>query len=140
MSKPVDPREQARAQGVEALNRDFSRFDQVAKPQTYRLSESAAGDEEFDDEFRIRTCDLRDPRFAQELGAAMEEIGFAILTGHGIDPALFEQTEQAVRDFFEGTAEAERAPYTARRHGSVNQGYFALKETSIIHPDLVEGW
>ncbi len=30
--------------------------------------------------------------------------------------------------------------FRARRHGSVNQGYFPLKETSDIHPDLVEGW
>jgi isopenicillin N synthase-like dioxygenase len=138
-----------RERGVEALNREFSRFDQVEKTQTYRLSESAAGEEAFDEEFRIRTCDMADffhggeagrARFARELGLAMEEIGFAILTGHGIDPALFADTEQAVRELFEGTPEAERAPYTAKRHGSVNQGYFALKETSIIHPDLVEGW
>jgi isopenicillin N synthase-like dioxygenase len=30
--------------------------------------------------------------------------------------------------------------YHAQRQGSVNQGYFAMKETTIIHPDLVEGW
>ena len=30
--------------------------------------------------------------------------------------------------------------YRARRHGSVNQGYFPIKETSDIHPDLVLGW
>jgi len=138
-----------RDQGVQALNRDFSRFDQVTKEQTYRLSESAAGDEEFDDEFRIRTCDMSDwfyggdagrRRFANALGQAMEEIGFAILTGHGIDPALFERTDQAVRDFFEDIPMAERLPYLAKRHGSVNQGYFPIKETTIIHPDLVEGW
>ncbi|HEX7419017.1 MAG TPA: 2OG-Fe(II) oxygenase family protein, partial [Thermoanaerobaculia bacterium] len=28
----------------------------------------------------------------------------------------------------------------AQRHGSVNQGYFPIKETSNMHPDLVEGW
>jgi isopenicillin N synthase-like dioxygenase len=138
-----------RDQGVQALNRDFSRFDQVTKQQTYRLSESATGDEEFDDEFRIRTCDMSDwfhggepgrRRFADALGQAMEEIGFAILTGHGIDPVLFERTDHAVRAFFETVPMAERMPYVAKRHGSVNQGYFPLKETTIIHPDLVEGW
>ena len=36
-----------RERGVEALNRDFSRYDQVEKQQTYRLSESQQGDEEF---------------------------------------------------------------------------------------------
>ena len=30
--------------------------------------------------------------------------------------------------------------YHAARFGSVNQGYFPMKETTIIHPDLVEGW
>jgi isopenicillin N synthase-like dioxygenase len=138
-----------REQGVEASNRDFSRFDQVVKPQTYRLSESTAGDEEFDHEFVIRTCDMTEyfhggeagrQRFSAALGAAMEEIGFAILVGHGVDTALFEKTEQAVRSFFETIPMAERAPYIAKRHGSVNQGYFPLKETTIIHPDLVEGW
>ena len=145
MSSTRDQREH----GVEALNRDFSRFDQVEKPQTYRLSESAAGDEEFDDEFVIRTCDMTDyfqggaagrQRFAESLGAAMEEIGFAILTGHGVDAALFEETDHAVRSFFETIPMDERTPYMAKRHGSVNQGYFPLKETTIIHPDLVEGW
>jgi isopenicillin N synthase-like dioxygenase len=138
-----------RERGVEALNRDFSRFDQVVKPQSYRLSESVSGDEEFDESFPIRTCDMTPyfqggesgrRRFAQELGQAMEEIGFAILTGHGVDPALFRETEGAVRTFFETIPTEERLPYVAKRHGSVNQGYFPIKETTIIHPDLVEGW
>ena len=34
----------------------------------------------------------------------------------------------------------EKLRYRAQRHGSVNQGYFPIKETSEIHPDLVEGW
>jgi isopenicillin N synthase-like dioxygenase len=145
MSQNPDPREQ----GVAALNRDFSRFDQVDKPQTYRLSESESGEEAFDDAFQIRTCDMANffrggeagrRRFAESLGAAMQEIGFAILTGHGIDPSLFEATEQAVHRLFETVPPDERRPYLAERHGSVKQGYFPLKETTIIHPDLVEGW
>src|SRR3546814_17219802 len=89
--------------GVNRLNRDFSQFDQVSKPHSYRLSEAAQG-EEFDDEFVIRTCDLSDffnggdagkQRFAQSLGAAMEEIGFAILVGHGVPQALYTQAEEA---------------------------------------------
>ena len=138
-----------RERGVQALNRDFSRYDQVEKAQTYRLSESPQGEEEFDTGFEIRTCDLADyfhggeegrARFARELGLAMEEIGFAILVGHGLDPALFERSERAVRELFETVPAEERAPYLAKRHGSVNQGYFPLRETTIIHPDLVEGW
>jgi len=140
-----DPREL----GVQALNQDFSRFDQVKKTQTYRLSESAAGDEEFDDDTVIATCDMADyfdggdggrQRFAQALGSAMEDIGFAILVGHGIDPALFADAERAVVELFETVPAAERMPYLAQRHGSVNQGYFPVKQTTIIHPDMVEGW
>ena len=34
----------------------------------------------------------------------------------------------------------EKMRFRAQRHGSVNQGYFPIKETSNMHPDLVEGW
>ena len=34
----------------------------------------------------------------------------------------------------------EKLSFRAARHGSVSQGYFPIKETSKIHPDLVEGW
>lgn len=138
----------AKKEGVDALNRDFSRFDQVNKPHSYRLSE-AAELEEFDDEYAIRTCDMSDffhggeagkERFAHALGSAMEEIGFAILVGHGVDPDLYAKADAAVCRFFENTPPTERQPYIAQRHGSVNQGYFPIRETTIIHPDLVEGW
>ncbi|MET0595953.1 MAG: 2OG-Fe(II) oxygenase family protein, partial [Polyangiaceae bacterium] len=55
-------------------------------------------------------------------------------------PALFEESDRAVRTFFETIPMEEREPYIAKLHGSVNQGYFPIKETTIIHPDLVEGW
>jgi isopenicillin N synthase-like dioxygenase len=135
--------------GVDAVNQDFRRFDQVDKAHTYRLSEAGDGSEAFDDEFRIRTCDIGEflhggdagrERFAQSLGAAMEEIGFAILVGHGIAPALIEDAERATAELFETVPIAERMRYRAQRHGSVNQGYFPIEQTTIIHPDLVEGW
>jgi isopenicillin N synthase-like dioxygenase len=138
-----------REAGVTRTNQDFSRYDQVRKEQTYRLSESASGDEAFDDETVIRSCDMSDyfhggdagkQRFSESLGAAMEEIGFAILTNHGIDTQLFEQTEAALHEFFESIPETERQAYLATRAGSVNQGYFPIRQTTIIHPDLVEGW
>ncbi len=135
--------------GVERTNQDFNRFDQVRKPHTYRLSESSAGGERFDEDTLIRTCDMQDyfhggqdgrRRFSATLGAAMEDIGFAVLINHGVDVGLFDRAEAAVRRFFETIPECERDPYLARRHGSVNQGYFPIKHTTIIHPDLVEGW
>jgi isopenicillin N synthase-like dioxygenase len=137
-----------REQGVTALNQEFRRYEQVRKEQTYHLSEQP-GSEEFDEAFRIRTCDMGPffrggevgkERFAADLGKALESIGFAILTGHGVDPALYRNGARKVREFFESTTREQRQPYLARRHGSVNQGYFPLKETTIIHPDLVEGW
>ncbi|MGD9584683.1 MAG: 2-oxoglutarate and iron-dependent oxygenase domain-containing protein [Lysobacterales bacterium] len=146
---PEDPGQDLRERGVDKSNRDFSAFDQVNKPQQYRLSEAADGSESFDEEFVIQTCDMADffhggaagkQGFAQALGSAMEEIGFAILVNHGVDPALFDRADAAVAELFETVPMAERLPYLARRHGSVNQGYFPIKQTTIIHPDLVEGW
>ena len=133
--------------GIHADNQAFRRYEQVDKQQRYRLSE--AQDEAFDEDFQIRICDLRQwftggeagqREFAMQLGSALEQIGFAILIGHGIDPALYAETEQRIIDFFESIPAAERRPYLAQRHGSVNQGWFPLEETTIIHPDQVEGW
>jgi len=137
-----------RDHGVTATSQEFSRFDQVHKPQDYQLSETGQG-EEFDTDFVIQTCDLGDflhggeagkARFAQSLGEAMESIGFAILTGHGIEESLYRRMDAKVCEFFETIPMAERQPYLAQRQGSVNQGYFPVDETTIIHPDKVEGW
>ena len=134
--------------GVDAVNRDFARYDQVEKPHTYRLAEGADEDA-FDEEFQIRTCDMSlffdgdeqgREQFASQLGGALEEIGFAILVGHGVDPALHEECSERVIDIFTGCTLEEKTRFRARRHGSVNQGYFPREETSDIHPDLVEGW
>ena len=137
-----------RDQGIKARNQAFRRFEQVRKPQDYHLAEQAAG-ESYDEEFEIRVCDMApalagdasdQSAFAHELGAALERIGFAILTGHGIETRLYERCERKVRELFDSTTAQERRPYTARRFGSINQGWFPKKETTIIHPDLVEGW
>ncbi len=134
--------------GISAVNQDFSRYDQVNKEQTYQLSEKE-GLEEFDTETSIKTCDMSQffhggktgkETFAAELGEAMEGLGFVVLTGHGVDPALHKEAEQKICDFFENSTHEERMKYKAQRTGSVNQGYFPMKETTIIHPDLVEGW
>lgn len=128
-----------REKDIRATNQDFIRYDQVEKRQTYRLAESADEDQ-FDDAFQIRTCDMRSPGFARELGDALREIGFAILTGHGIDPALYDEANAKVPELFTRLSLEEKMRFRARRHGSVNQGYFPIKETSNMHPDLVEGW
>jgi isopenicillin N synthase-like dioxygenase len=125
--------------GIHATNQDFIRYDQVEKRQTYHLAESA-GEDQFDEEFPIRTCDMRSPSFARELGDALREIGFAILVGHGVDPALYDEANERVLEFFTRLSLDEKMRFRAERFGSVNQGYFPIKETSNMHPDLVEGW
>jgi isopenicillin N synthase-like dioxygenase len=134
--------------GVVASSHEYATYDQVDKP-AYRLAEQGSGDEQFDDDFVIRTCDLgralrgndRDRAvFAAELGAAMQEIGFAILEGHGLDPQLFVDAAGWVEDLYTTTPLADKLRYRAARHGSVSEGYFPIQETSAIHPDLVEGW
>jgi len=134
--------------GIKAVNQDFSKYDQVDKKQTYKLVEDEATDQ-FDEDFKIRTCDMRKffeggiegkKEFAKELGEALESIGFAILTGHGVDTNLYKEGQQKTARIFEDISYEERMKYKSERHGSVNQGYFPMKTTTIIHPDLVEGW
>ncbi len=134
--------------GVRATNRDFARYDQVAKSQTYGLAEGAR-EERFDDDYEVRTVDLsrwtrgdegERAAFARELGAALEEIGFAILVGTGVDPDLYSRAEDEVRRLFTGHSPEQKLRFRAARHGAVSEGYFPIKETSDIHPDLVEGW
>ena len=63
-----------------------------------------------------------------------------MLTGHGVDPALYDEIHDEVLDLFTSTPLEEKMRFRAQRHGSVSQGYFPIEETSEIHPDLVEGW
>lgn len=141
----IDPK---KLHGLRATNREYEHFDQVDKARTYRLAESAAA-EVFDDEFEVPTCDLgrflhgdagERAAFASELGRAMEEIGFAILVGHGVDPTLFEHAEEWTEAFFASIPLEDKLRHRAARVGSVSQGYFPIEETSEIHPDQVEGW
>ena len=135
------------ARRTDARNRDFARYEQVDKPQDYRLAEAlhrGAGEprEEFDEDFAVRTASLAaDPQeFAADLGGALEEIGFCILVDHGIDPVLHQRSAAAVVEMVGRTPPADKMRYRPARHGSVNQGWFPMQETTEIHPDLVEGW
>lgn len=139
---------QTKEEGVRATNQDFIRYDQVEKRQTYQLAEGLDSDQ-FDDDFQIRTVDIGrflygtddDKRaFAQDLGDALHEIGFAILVGHGVDPNLYAEAELRIEEIFSSLTLKEKMRFRAERFGSVNQGYFPIKETSNMHPDLVEGW
>ncbi|HYD14421.1 MAG TPA: 2-oxoglutarate and iron-dependent oxygenase domain-containing protein [Allosphingosinicella sp.] len=130
-----------------AVNQQFSRYDQVRKTHTYSLAEQES--DAFDEDYAIATLDfarfLRGDagdraRFAADFAGALQEIGFAVLTGHGVDPALYDEMHETVLDLFTATPLREKMRFRAARHGSVAQGYFPIEETSDIHPDLVEGW
>ena len=132
---------------VDALSREFRKYDQVRKTHTYRLAEGAT--DEFDDEYRIAMLDFEPflrgdaadrKRFAEAFTGALEEIGFAVLIGHGVDAALYDEMQGGTLDLFTATPLEEKMKFRAERFGSVNQGYFPIEETSDIHPDLVEGW
>lgn len=134
--------------GTDASSAEFARYDQVQKPD-YHLAESADGAQNFNEDFRFQTCDLARylhgnasdrADFAKELGAAMEDIGFAILEGHGVDPALLAAAEDATVELFTTSPQESKQRFRAERHGAVSEGYFPILETSNIHPDLVEGW
>jgi isopenicillin N synthase-like dioxygenase len=137
-----------KALGTQVTNQAYARYDQVEKKQEYHLAEGQHH-EAFDEDYRIRTCDIGRflrggeadrAAFARELGEATREIGFAILEGHGIEPRIYEQAEARVVELFRDVSLEEKMRFRAERFGSVNQGYFPIKETSDIHPDLVEGW
>ena len=133
--------------GIESVNQQFTRFDQVRKAHTYRLAEHPG--DELDEDYEIATLDFGQflrgkeadrTRFAEQFAGALEEIGFAVLVGHGVDPALYDAIEELTHELFTSTSLGEKMRFRAARHGSVNQGYFPIEETSEIHPDLVEGW
>jgi isopenicillin N synthase-like dioxygenase len=132
---------------IDSVNQQFIRFDQVRKAHTYRLAEHPA--DAFDEDYEIATLDFglfvhgdegERARFADEFAGALQEIGFAVLTGHGVDPKLYDQMEALTHELFTSTSLDEKMRFRASRHRSVNQGYFPIEETSDIHPDLVEGW
>src|ERR1700682_3552555 len=111
--RPVDDR---RTLGIDATNQAFSRYDQVEKKQEYHLAEGRH-DEAFDEEFRIRTCDIGRflrgddadrTAFAKELGEALREIGFAVLEGHAVDPALYAEAEAATAELFTAVSLPEK--------------------------------
>jgi isopenicillin N synthase-like dioxygenase len=132
---------------LDALNRQFERYDQVRKAHSYRLAEGQG--DEFDEDYRIATLDFEPflkgdagdkAKFAEAFGGALQEIGFAVLTGHGVDHSLYDEMHDATLDVFTSTPLDEKMRFRAQRVGSVSQGYFPIEETSEIHPDLVEGW
>jgi isopenicillin N synthase-like dioxygenase len=130
-----------------ASSAEFRKYDQVEKAHTYRLAEQES--DEFDEDYEIATLDIEpflkgdaddQARFATAFTSALEEIGFAVLVGHGVDAALYDEMDRHVVDLFTSTSLADKMRFEGARYGSVAQGYFPIEHTSEIHPDLVEGW
>ena len=66
-----------------AVNQEFKRYDQVEKSHTYRLAEHPS--DAFDEDYEIATLDFHQylngddtakAKFAEDFGAAVQEIGF----------------------------------------------------------------
>lgn len=66
---------------------------------------------------------------ARAVDRACRSIGFLVVTGHGVSPALVERTRAAGRDFFDlPLAEKQRV---ARPAPTIARGYIGLEEESI---------
>src|SRR6185436_16158993 len=107
-----------------ALNQQFKKYDQVRKTHAYRLAEHES--DQFDDDYQIATLDLGPylhgnatdkARVAEAFGAALQEIGFAVLTGHGVDTGLYDRANNTVGELFATTSLAEKMRFRASRHG-----------------------
>jgi len=83
--------------GIRALNQEFRRYEQVRKDQSYGLSELPERDE-FDEEFRIGTCDMG---------------------------AWFDGGEQGKRQFTQQLGEPRYEPITALKfHTAITSKYY----------------
>ena len=150
--------EEQKQLGVLAQNTRYQAYEEVSKP-TYNLAQK---EEEIVVDGEFATVDFglcRDggaagrTAFAAQLGGALQRDGFAILVNHGCDGCggteaaasrtptaaqdLYTEAHRRIEELFLALTPAQRASFAAQRHGAVNQGFFALKKTSNIHPDLV---
>jgi len=133
------------AKGVDLESSAFD--DPLNKTHTYRLVEGV-DDAPIEDPSLITVVDMTPfwtggeegkACFARQLGQALESIGFAVLTGHRIDPSLFDRVAATVPDVFLLPEEAKQ-PFRQDTMGSSVGGWWPFKHSSGIHADLVEGW
>jgi isopenicillin N synthase-like dioxygenase len=78
-------------------------------------------------------------RVAAELDRACRAIGFFGLSGHGLDPVLFERLDAAAREFFE-LPETTKAEIAMSLAGPAWRGWFPVEgELTSGRPDRKEG-
>ena len=76
---------------------------------------------------------------AEAIDAACRTHGFFVLTGHGLDPALFDELDRSARDFFARPTE-EKAAIAMPRAGAAWRGWFPPGgELTAGVPDGKEG-
>jgi len=66
---------------------------------------------------------------AAAIGQAVHDIGFLVITGHGIDPALIDKARYVSNAFFDLPLEAKRA--VSRPAPDVTRGYIPLEGESV---------
>jgi isopenicillin N synthase-like dioxygenase len=79
--------------------------------------------------------------FARALGEAFERFGFAIITDHGLDPAVIDEALARTRAFFALPEERKRAyvvPNGGGQRGYTPFGVEAAKDAALV--DLKEFW
>jgi len=80
-------------------------------------------------------------RFAQDFGASFERFGFAMITDHGIDPALIDAAWTKARAFFALPEEAKRAYHVAGLGGARGYTPFGVEiAKGAKEVDLKEFW
>lgn len=97
-------------------NRIFADIELVRKDATYLLAESDG--DRFDEGARLPRVDIGQylhgdaaarAAFAQALGSAIEDLGFVVLTGHGIGASLYEEAARLTMAFFADSTPDEKA-------------------------------
>lgn len=92
----------------------------------------------------IPVVDIRSARGRRELTDAWEQVGFASVVGHDIDPELFAEMRDVVRRLFELSDEQQRryriTPSNYRGH--IPLGFFTPNRAEVngVAPDRYEGW
>ena len=66
---------------------------------------------------------------AAGIGQAVHDIGFLVITGHGVDPSLIERTQGVSNAFFDLPLEVKRA--VLRPSPGVARGYIPLEGESV---------
>ncbi len=75
-------------------------------------------------------------RVAEQVGRAVAEIGFLVITGHGVDPALIAAVERVSRAFFDLPLDVKAR--VARPATDVARGYIPLEAESVGRSRSIE--